>query len=144
MADSIAELQSVQPDLFLSSKPYVLKVDKMKLPQVHRKHVPDVAPQDAFVVIPTNPYRPVKVGNTHVLEFQKQKAEETEKHERNKEAWYERQERLEERQFDMTDDDIPGYGSDHFLAANKDRNDDNNRGYNSVRDTKPPLRLPVF
>jgi hypothetical protein len=144
MADSIAELQTVQPDLFLSNKPYVLKVDKMKLPQVHRRHVPDVAPKDAFVIIPANPFRPVKVGNTNVLELLRQKSEAREKYEQNKEAWYERQERLEERQFNMMDDDFSDYGTDDLCGEadsvpDKYYNNDGNNAHNPVRNSKSPL-----
>ncbi|KAF8964674.1 hypothetical protein BDZ97DRAFT_1815023 [Flammula alnicola] len=97
---SLTALQSFQPNLLSSSSSYFLNIDTFQPPPKPRPRASAVAPQDAFVVIPSDPARKIKVGNTHVLERQIQEREESLKHERNKEAWYERQERIESRMYD--------------------------------------------
>ena len=59
-----------------------------------------VTPQDAFVVIPSHNSR-IKVGNTVILERQTLEREDALRHEINKEAWYQRQEILESRQYEL-------------------------------------------
>ena len=59
-----------------------------------------VTRQDTFVVIPSHNSR-IQVGNTVILERQTLEREDALRHEINKEAWYERQEILESRQYKL-------------------------------------------
>ena len=59
-----------------------------------------VTQQDTFVVIPSHNSR-IQVGNTVILERQNLEKEDTLRHVINKEAWYERREILESRQYKL-------------------------------------------
>ncbi|KJA27227.1 hypothetical protein HYPSUDRAFT_52197 [Hypholoma sublateritium FD-334 SS-4] len=86
----------MQPDLAASKKPYIITIDNLHPPETRSTERGRVGQQDSFVVIPSNTANNIKVGNTHVVELQREAREEEIKHERNKAAWYERQERIEE------------------------------------------------
>ncbi|KDR81602.1 hypothetical protein GALMADRAFT_135025 [Galerina marginata CBS 339.88] len=106
VATALSTLYDLQPDLFSSSNPYILNINTL----THRPTKPlfraPVAPQDAFVVIPANHSR-IKVGNIHVLEKHIKEEEAALAHDKNKAAWYERQERIESRMdiYDSEDED---------------------------------------
>lgn len=93
---SLAALQDMQPDLAASPQPYIITIDNLHPPETRPTEPGRVGQQDSFVVIPSNTANKIKVGNTHVVEIQREAREEEIKHERNKAAWYERQERIEE------------------------------------------------
>lgn len=94
---AISALYDMQSKLFSSDNPFILHIDTL----YHRPSKPlsvnVVAPQDAFVVIPSSNKSQIKVGNVSMLEKQIKAEEDAVAHERNKAAWYERQERIESR-----------------------------------------------
>ncbi|CAA7271709.1 unnamed protein product [Cyclocybe aegerita] len=99
--DALATLQSFQINLHSSSNPYTIHINTLyHRPTHHAPKAPTVAPQDAFVVIPSNNSR-VSVGITHILDQQIQARDDEIKHARNKQAWYDRQDRMEARGWDV-------------------------------------------
>lgn len=100
LRDSLRALQSIQPELSASSVPYILTIDKLNHPRANATPPQGCAGiQNSFVVFPSNPARKINVGNTSVLERQIQEREERIKHEKNKDAWYERKERIEDNEY---------------------------------------------
>ena len=96
---SLAALQDMQSDLAASPEPYIITIDTLYPPEAKPTELGRIGQQDSFVVIPSNNANRIKVGNTHVIERERAEREEELKHERNKAAWYERQERIEENEF---------------------------------------------
>ncbi len=93
---SFESLLSLHPSLLSSQNSYYLNVDALHLP-TPRKPKGSLGSQDSFVVIPSNSNAKIKVGNTNVLQRQTEEREAALAHETNKEAWYERQEKIEGR-----------------------------------------------
>ncbi|KIM49130.1 hypothetical protein M413DRAFT_21405 [Hebeloma cylindrosporum] len=100
LATALATLQEIQPDIHSSCNVYLLNVTTFRPTRPPSKST-TVTPQDAFVVIPSHPNSRIKVGNTVILERQFLEKEDALRHEINKEAWYERQEILESRQYEL-------------------------------------------
>ncbi|KAH9484287.1 hypothetical protein JR316_0003768 [Psilocybe cubensis] len=91
LVSALESLYDIQPRLYSSEHPFVLNIDSLyHRPTVPAPKVSSVAPQDAFVVVPPNAAS-IRVGNTTVLQRDIQAREDSEAHQRNKEAWYERQ-----------------------------------------------------
>lgn len=87
---SFKSLLSLHPSLLSSQNPYYLNIDALHLP-TPRKPRGSLGSQDSFVVVPSNSNATIKVGNTNVLQRQNEEREAVLAHERNKEAWYQRQ-----------------------------------------------------
>ncbi|KAF9564652.1 hypothetical protein CPC08DRAFT_684882 [Agrocybe pediades] len=94
---AISKLYETQPKLFSSDNPFILNINTLYHRPTKRPPVNLVAPQDAFLVIPSSSSSRIQVGNVNVLEKQIKVEEDAIAHEKNKSAWYERQRRLESR-----------------------------------------------
>ncbi|KAF8163292.1 hypothetical protein B0H34DRAFT_795019 [Crassisporium funariophilum] len=96
LATALTHLHSLHPNIYPCSTPYMLNVNSLHHRPTRKVPKADITPEDAFVVIPSNNSR-IKIGNSHILARQIERRDEALAHERNKDAWYERQERIEMR-----------------------------------------------
>ena len=82
-------LNTLHSELYSSANPYFLRINALR-PRPTRPNIPTVTPQDAFFVIPSDNSK-IQVGSSILLEERERELA----HQRNKDAWYERNELVE-------------------------------------------------
>lgn len=93
---SLKSLFNLYPSLLSSPNYYCIRIHTLHLP-TKLKPNGSMGVQDSFVVIPSNINAEIKIGNTNVLQRETEEREAALAHERNKGAWYDRQESIQKR-----------------------------------------------
>ena len=83
---ALTTLHTLHSELYPSANPYFLHINALR-PRPTRPNIPAVTPQDAFFVIPSDNSK-IQVGSSVLLEERERELA----HQRNKDAWYERNE----------------------------------------------------
>jgi hypothetical protein len=81
---ALTTLHTLHSELYSSANPYFLHINALRS-RPSRRNIPTVTPQDAFFVIPSDNSK-IQVGCSILLEERERELA----HQRNKDAWYER------------------------------------------------------
>jgi len=90
LKSALTTLYYLHSNLYSSANPYFLHINALRYRPTHRPKIATVTPQNAFFVIPSDNSK-IQVGSCHDIEEREREVV----HQRNKDAWYERRDRLE-------------------------------------------------